>query len=402
MTSRQSKKAHKILLVSYYYPTRAHAGGLRILDMYAKIKEKNPNTIVDLFSHERPTIDWNTEAANNIFDNIYISDQENLNLLNFQKTVGQAQRYNVVDLQFHQCGEYVDQYKTISDKVLFTPMECLSKCFYLNIRPTELLRTRPTKADLKTQWIMAKEEVRYSRTADMTVCVSETDASFLKRVSRNKKIQGLETGISEIELPKPFSMRFKPTPLEKRPLTVLYVAYFGSHTNVAALRWLLDNVHPLIKKEVNDYKLQVVGRGDLSLFKEDKKNNKNLHLVGEVKSLEPYIRKARVGIAPALSGSGFRGKINQYGIYGLPSVASKLAVKGLSYTNEVDILTAQTAEGFAQGCVRLLTDDALNKRLGEAARKRCLDNYTWQSKWKQIEDIYDLSDKALPIVTINT
>jgi len=35
-----------ILLVSYYCPTRAHAGGLRILDMYALIREQCPTVLV--------------------------------------------------------------------------------------------------------------------------------------------------------------------------------------------------------------------------------------------------------------------------------------------------------------------------------------------------------------------
>ena len=61
-------KSKKILLVSYYFPTRAHAGGLRILDMYSKIKEQSPDTIIDLFSFERPEIDWKIDTAENIFD----------------------------------------------------------------------------------------------------------------------------------------------------------------------------------------------------------------------------------------------------------------------------------------------------------------------------------------------
>ena len=57
---------------------------------------------------------------------------------------------------------------------------------------------------------------------------------------------------------------------------------------------------------------------------------KNCTLVGEVDSLEPFIKNASIGIAPALSGSGFRGKINQYSINFIPTVASKLAAKGFN------------------------------------------------------------------------
>lgn len=384
-----SQKSHGILLVSYYFPTRAHAGGLRILDLYSKIKEQCPELTIDLFSHERPTIDWKIDTAKNLFDNIFFSEHENLNFESFRRSGGGEQIYDVVDLQFHQCGAYVNEYKTISKKVLFTPMESLSKCFYLNVRPAELMRIKPKIALLLSQLKNAKEEISFARDADQVICVSEADAKFLRLVSRKKDIEGLETGISRIEFPQAFSNQFKMKSLDRRELIVLYIAYFGSQTNISALRWILDEVHPVIAAHVSGYKLQVVGRGDLSMFESDK--SESLDLIGEVDSLEPYIRAAKLGIAPALSGSGFRGKINQYGIYGLPCVASNLAVKGLSYIDEVDIITAGTAKDFANGCIRLLKDHELNRTLGQQARKRCLENYTWQSKWPQIEKIYALN-----------
>lgn len=384
----QKFETRKILLVSHYFPTRAHAGGLRILDLYSKIKEGSPNTIIDLFSYERPEIDWSTRAAERIFDNIYKATTEELTLQEFKKVAPKSPNYDVVDIQFHQAGAYIADYKTISNKVLYTPMECLSKCFYLNLRPKNLRDDRPSWANLKNQWVMAREEVRYARNADEVICVSKLDGKFLQRVSWSKKITSLETGISEMEFPKAFSQNFKIASFADRSLSILYVAYFGSQTNISALKWFLDCVHPRIKMEVEDYSLTVVGRGDLSMFESNVDNS--VHLVGEVKSLEPYIMKARAGIAPALNGSGFRGKINQYGVYGLPCVASNLAVKGLAYTNEIDILKANTASKFAEGCVKLLTDKTLNDKIGQGARNRCFENYTWQSKWSQILEIYGL------------
>ena len=206
-------KIKRILLVSYYFPTRAHAGGLRILDMYSKIKEQSPDTIIDLFSFERPEIDWKIDTAENIFDTIYKAKTEDLSLAEFVKLRKDDMNYHVVDIQFHQGGEHISDYKTISDKVLFTPMECLSKCFYLNLRPSSFLKSKPSVANLKNQWQMAREEIDYSRNADATICVSKSDASFLKRVAMGQgNIQGLETGISRIEFPKAFSKNFKTIP----------------------------------------------------------------------------------------------------------------------------------------------------------------------------------------------
>jgi len=169
---------------------------------------------------------------------------------------------------------------------------------------------------------------------------------------------------------------------------VLYVAYFGSETNVVALLWYLEHVHPLVKAGVPGYVLTVVGRGDLSPF--SKYRDKSIEFVGEVAALAPYIEQARVGIAPALGGSGLRGKINQYAVMGVPCVVSPIAVRGLAYQDGASIFVAEAPEVFAERCVQLLADLDLNDRMGQAARTQCLDHYSWQSKWASIRKIYQL------------
>ena len=132
----------------------------------------------------------------------------------------------------------------------------------------------------------------------------------------------------------------------------------------------------------------MVGRGDLSKFK--KYEGENCSLVGEVDSLEPFIKNASIGIAPALSGSGFRGKINQYSINSIPTVASRLAAKGLIYKDQYDICIAKTANEFAEQCIRLLQDHKFNEMISINARNSCLNNYLWESKWENISNIYNV------------
>ena len=176
---------------------------------------------------------------------------------------------------------------------------------------------------------------------------------------------------------------------ESKENTVLYLAYFGSETNIVALKWYLENVHPLVRNRVPGYVLRVVGRGDLSIFSGVRDDS--LDLVGEVACLGPYIDKAKIGIAPALTGAGFRGKLNQYAIFGVPSVASPIAANGLAYKNEVDIYVSEKPEDFAARCVQLLTDNELNRQMGDRARRTAFLNYTWESQLNAIRRIYGLN-----------
>jgi glycosyltransferase involved in cell wall biosynthesis len=385
------KNKYRILLVSYYCPTRAHAGGLRILDIYSLIRQQCPDSHIDLLTHNRPNIDWSIEGLKLIFDNVYLSKTDDLSpsVLKYMQG-GSTPYYDLVDLQFHQSAYHMDAYRAISSKVIFTPMESQAKVLFLDF-VAKLQSGNPLGFKRVTSLIkLAVEEIEFCRKADEVVCVSSTDAAFLRAVTGTKNVRGIDTGISQFEFSAALKPSFKPQSAKSKELKIIYIAYFGSETNVIALKWFLENVHPFIKEKVPGYVLSVVGRGDLSSFK--KFLDSSVDLVGEVPEIAPYISEARVGIAPALGGSGFRGKVNQYAVLGVPCVVSPIGLKGLAYTDEKNVCVAETANDFADDCIRLLTNLEFNDRVATAARQLCLGRYSWQSKWPQIRKVYGMKE----------
>ncbi len=384
----QNSAKFRILLVSFYCPTRAHAGGLRILDIYALIRKQCPSVQLDLFTFHRPSIDWSLDDAHRIFHNIYLSPVEDFSPTTLASLRGAPLTYDLIDLQFHQSGHHIDAYKQIGKKVIFTPMESAAKALFLHLRTnlhlSSFLPLRKFAASVRA----AEEEIEFIQKVDEVVCVSRSDAAFLRAITSLKRVRGIDTGVSQFEFEEALAPDFKTTKAANKPVSIIYVAYFGSETNVLALCWYLEHVHPLVKARVPDYTLTVVGRGDLSPFA--KYREKSVNFVGEVPSIAPHISEARVSIAPALGGSGFRGKVNQYALLGCPCVVSPIAFKGLAYTDGVSIFVAESPELFAERCIQLLTDLDLNDRMGHAARQLCLIRYSWASKWPAIREIYNL------------
>ena len=197
------------------------------------------------------------------------------------------------------------------------------------------------------------------------------------------RVSCLETGVSQLEFgeTRPEAAR--------EPFTVIFVAFFESQTNRDALQWLLDGVHPRPKQRFPQYRLDVVGHGDLSPFRA--RADETLNLIGEVDRLAPFIARAAVGVAPALSGAGFRGKINQYAFCAIPTVASPLAAEGLAYRNGESILVAEQPEAFAQAVAALLASPALREAIGEKARRVCAETYNWTSRDAEIARIFNLA-----------
>jgi len=388
---RESPHTFRILLVSRFCPTKAHAGGLRILDIYALIKERLPGVQLDLYTFHRADIDWSIDEIYQIFDNIYFSPCEKLSPEGFSALRKICYEYDIVDVQFHQLGLRLNRFRHLGKKIIFTPLESMARTLYTGLRWIFKGSVKYNLTRIPANLYGAFQEIAFSRSADEVVCVSRLDADFLHGLTGSRKVKFLETGLSKFEFAEALSENAAIIAPESKAMRIVYVASFGSETNIIALRWYLENVHPLVKENVPEYRFVVIGRGDTSSFVEYK-NDASIDFVGEVLHLSAHIEQARVGIAPALGGSGFRGKINQYAILGVPAVAMPIAMSGLAYVDGVSIYVAELPHVFARRCIQLLTDAKLNAEMGGAARKICLGQYTWSSMWSSICDIYNLHD----------
>jgi glycosyltransferase involved in cell wall biosynthesis len=387
-SAMQCPSVQKILLVTQYAPSFSHAGGLRVRDIYAQIRAMRPDIRIDLYSETNPAIDGDLSGLDAIFDNVYFEKPGAMTLAAFQLKTGLSEHYDLVDLQFHSAGRLAKAFRAVGSHLLFTPMECLSRS-YFDIIGTKL--DKENRIDIKDIFGLihfAIDELRIMKSVDQTVTVSDADASFLKRISAKSAVTHISTGLSKYEFTKELEGNFVPKDVSAKRKKLVFSAYFGSDTNVVGLRWYLAEIHPLVMQVCPDYELMVVGRGDLAwLISQDMPG---VTVVGEVPFLSPILEQARGGLVLALHGSGFRGKINQYSICGVPTVSTNLGVTGLDYTDGDNILLADGPAEFAQACINLLCDEALNRRIAINARNIALEKYRWESFSTEITTVYGL------------
>lgn len=374
----------RILLVSFYLPSRGHGGGLRLLDLYGFIRRRFPQLRIDLAACRHSVDEAAESGLLDLFDSIHLLDPDAFNPEGFRSAGLLEEPYDVVDLQYLQSGSLMRAFARCgTGRIIFSPMESMVRAA---ASATHRLGTSFSFGSLKRflrDMGYAVREIAYSLRADRVLCVSELDASAL-RFFRRGGVVAVETGVSPLE----FSRSLGSTPSNRRlddTRRVIFVAFFGSATNRDALEWYLKAVHPAVAAAVPGYRFEIVGRGlDTTIVAADG----NVRIVGEVDSIETQLEGAWVGIAPALSGAGMRGKINQYSMVGVPCVASALAAEGFAYVNGVSIFVAQDSKEFAHHCITLLRSAPMNRAAGESARRVCRERYTWESKAEQIFDVY--------------
>ncbi len=147
--------------------------------------------------------------------------------------------------------------------------------------------------------------------------------------------------------------------------------------NVEAVEWFIEEVWPLLFAQFSELKFHVAGKGMSDDFKS--KKHPGVEMVGQVESAVDFIEDKGITVVPLKSGSGIRLKILEAMSAGKVVISTTIGAQGITYTDGVDILIADTPEEYALAFERLKNEPALVKSLTTNARKLIEETYSNQS-----------------------
>ncbi len=158
---------------------------------------------------------------------------------------------------------------------------------------------------------------------------------------------------------------------DKMPKSLLFVGGLVYGPNVEALNFFDRKILPLLRARIPDLRITVVGRSPKVKFGLDcvktlkKKKVYDFHF--DVPDCTPFLNQAGVSIAPILSGDGTRIKIIEAFAHNSPVVSTTKGCEGLDVVDGKHLLIADTAEDFANACLKLLNDPQLQTTLQQNA-----------------------------------
>jgi GT2 family glycosyltransferase len=150
---------------------------------------------------------------------------------------------------------------------------------------------------------------------------------------------------------------------------LLFLGNFRHPPNVEAVSFLCQKIIPQIEPAVLDrHPVYIVGNDLGDDVRELARAMPNVVMVGWVGSVEPYLSRCRVVMAPLLHGAGTKRKLIQALMTGAPAVATSIAVEGLPVRDGEHLLVRDDERDFARGVAQLATDDALCELLTKRGR----------------------------------
>jgi glycosyltransferase involved in cell wall biosynthesis len=213
------------------------------------------------------------------------------------------------------------------------------------------------------------------------VMVSEEDASAVRALDPTLRLHVVPNGVD--------TEYFRPDPAvpRERGLIVLTGAMHWA-PNVDAARFLAAEVLPRVRERRPDARLALVGRGPVPEVRR-LRDLAGVEVTGEVPDVRPWLRRAEAFACPMISGTGIKNKLLEALACGSPSVATPLALQGMSVVPGRDLLVAEGAEPLAREIVRLLEDPQLRERLGDAGRRAVCEHHGWAATAAAYEAIFE-------------
>jgi GT2 family glycosyltransferase/glycosyltransferase involved in cell wall biosynthesis len=191
------------------------------------------------------------------------------------------------------------------------------------------------------------QELRLMRETDITVVVSAAEKRLLEAELPNARIEVLSNVHAIHGSRRPFA--------ERRDL--VFVGGFQHPPNIDAVCWFVGQVMPLLREKGPAPLLHVIGSKVPSEVLDLTADDVIVH--GFVADIAPHMNDCRLSIAPLRYGAGVKGKVNMAMSYGLPVVATSIAVEGMHVRPGIDVMVADTAIEFAAAIERAYGDPLL-------------------------------------------
>ena len=212
--------------------------------------------------------------------------------------------------------------------------------------------------------------------------MSEEDRKFMMGVvGKNKKVDVVENGV-DIEF-----FRETKKKLPKDP-TVLFVGTFKWLPNIEAVRFLVSNVWPEIRKHIANAKLHIVGNSPTKSIYDITKNSSEITVSGNIQDIRDAYASAYVLLAPVFSGKGTRYKVLEAMATRTPVVGTTLALEGLRIHSGVQALIGNTAHELATHTVQVLQDEDVREELAKQGETLVFNHYNWKDIANKLDGIY--------------
>lgn len=223
-------------------------------------------------------------------------------------------------------------------------------------------------------------EFRACKDIEYHTTVSANDMNTLKAINPNVKVEVVSNGV-DVDY-------FRPDNIKVEDNSLIFIGGMSWLPNYDAMIYFKDQIWPLLKKEIPDIKITIIGKNPAKDLIDFSHSDKMFQVTGFVDDIRTHMSKAAVYIVPIRIGGGTRLKILDAMSSGKAIVSMSIGCEGIDIKDRFDIYIADKPEDFANDVIELLRDKNKRELLGKNARETATNKYSWGKISPILESVY--------------
>lgn len=213
----------------------------------------------------------------------------------------------------------------------------------------------------------------------INIMVSDADASELRFICPNARTVVVPNGVD--------TDYFTPTHGVEVP-RVIFTGGMNMFANRDGVDWFIEKIWPALKLRVPQLEFMAIGQKPSPRLLAVAARDSSITAPGFLEDVRPAVAASSVFVVPLRVGGGTRLKVLDGMAQGKAIVSTTLGAEGIEIENGKHLLLADTAEEFVIRIVDLLESRELRTRIGDAARARAAEIYSWRVLAARLADAY--------------
>jgi glycosyltransferase involved in cell wall biosynthesis len=223
-----------------------------------------------------------------------------------------------------------------------------------------------SKVSLMRSLELKKLELSIMKISDITVFHGENECAFALNENESLKLA---------VIPIPYVIDIESKSFKERE-GLLFLGNYKHTPNVDSLEYFIKDIFPIIRKELPDLKLYVIGSNISDKLTLLCNININCVLLGYVKDLTPYLSSCKIMVSPLRYGAGIKGKIITSMLSSLPVVTTSIGAEGMFTAEDPELLIGDSPLDFAAHVIDLYQNQTRWNELSHKAKDFAQINYS--------------------------
>lgn len=241
-------------------------------------------------------------------------------------------------------------------------------------------------------WIYRREarllfeyERRIAGCFDASTFVSSAEAQLFQQQAPEcaSRVSYFNNGV-DLEYFSPARNYQNPYPPLERVL--VFTGAMDYWANADAVGWFAREVFPALRAQFADVRFYIVG------FRPGAKvqalAGDGIVVTGSVANIRPYLAHAAIAVAPLRIARGIQNKVLEAMAMARPVIVSPQALEGITVKTGQEVILAENAAAFISHISAQLSQP--DNALGQAARRRMEQSYSWDSSLQRLDSLLGL------------